>query len=139
MSRGNLLFIAWVLALTATAGSLFFSEIMKFAPCVLCWYQRLAMFPLAIILTVATMRNDRGVTFYALPLAALGAIVAFIHNLLFYGVIPKALSPCTESGPSCTEVHLAIAGFVSIPLLSLLGFLVIGIILLKVHFSSEKQ
>lgn len=139
MSRGSLLFSAWVLALGATAGSLFFSEIMNFAPCVLCWYQRLAMFPLAIVLTVANIRNDHGVTFYALPLAGIGAIVAFIHNLLYYGVIPKALSPCTESGPSCTEVHLAIAGFISIPLLSLLGFLVIGVVLLKIHFCSERQ
>ena len=117
----GLLFTAWLVATTATAGSVFFSSVMGFAPCVLCWYQRIFLFPLVVILAIGLFPLDRGVVRYALPLASLGWLVAAYHNLVYAGVVPESLQPCTR-GVSCTEEYLELFGFLSIPMLSLLGF-----------------
>src|SRR3989344_5573951 len=71
-----LLYIAWTQAFIAMAGSLFFSEVMKFPPCVLCWYQRICMYPLVVILTVGILRGDKKVYLYVLPLSISGLIIA---------------------------------------------------------------
>ena len=76
------LWLAFAVALTATAGSLYFSEVAGLEPCTLCWYQRIAMYPLALILGVAAWRGDWGVRRYAAPLAAIGAVVATYHVAL---------------------------------------------------------
>jgi disulfide bond formation protein DsbB len=123
-----LLFGAWLVAAVATAGSLFFSSALGWAPCVLCWYQRIFLFPLAVVLALALFPLDRRVVRYALPLAALGWLVAAFHNLVYAGVVPEALQPCRR-GVSCSERHLELLGFVSVPLLSLLAFTaVVGIL-----------
>ena len=117
----NLLFAAWLVTAVATAGSLFFSYVMGFAPCVLCWYQRIFLFPLVVVLAVGLFPFDRRVVRYALPLAALGWLVAAYHNLVYAGVVPESLQPCAR-GVSCSEEYLSLFGFLSIPMLSLLGF-----------------
>jgi disulfide bond formation protein DsbB len=116
-----LLFAAWLLAAVATAGSLLFSSVLELAPCVLCWYQRIFLFPLVVVLARGLFPLDRGVVRYALPLAGLGWLVAAYHNLVYAGVVPESLQPCTR-GVSCSERYLELLGFVSIPLLSLLAF-----------------
>lgn len=116
-----LLFAAWAVAAVATAGSLFFSYVMGFAPCVLCWYQRIFLFPLVVVLAVGLFPVDRGVVRYALPLAVLGWLVAAYHNLVYAGVVPESLQPCTR-GVSCTEEYIELFGVFSIPMLSLLAF-----------------
>ena len=131
-----LLFAAWLVAAVATAGSLFFSHVMGFAPCVLCWYQRIFLFPLVVILAVGLFAGDRGVdrgvVRYALPLVVIGWLVAGYHNLVYAGFVPESLAPCTQ-GISCTEEHIAIFGVFSIPLLSLLAFTALAGLLLAVH------
>lgn len=117
----GLLFLAWVLAAVSALGSIFFSHIMEFAPCVLCWYQRICLFPLVIILATGLFPFDKRVTVYALPLAIAGWLTAFYHNLLYSGVIPKDLEPCTK-GVSCTEKYIDLFGFLTIPMLSLISF-----------------
>jgi disulfide bond formation protein DsbB len=87
----------------------------------LCWMQRIFMFPLCIILLVGLFPFDPQVVRYALPLAAIGAAVAFYHLLLQVGVIPESAAPCRQ-GVSCSDAQVAIFGFVSIPMLSLLVF-----------------
>jgi disulfide bond formation protein DsbB len=109
-------------------GSLFFSYVMDFAPCVLCWYQRIFLFPLVIILAVGLFPFDRGVVKYALPLAITGWLIAAYHNLLYAGIIPEGMQPCSK-GVSCTEEYIDLFGFLSIPMLSLLSFTVIIILL----------
>ena len=116
-----LLFAAWMLTLLATAGSLFFSNVMEFAPCVLCWYQRICLFPLVVVLARGLFPFDRGAVKYALPLAGLGWLVAGYHYLLSAGIVPATLQPCGK-GVSCTEDYLNLFGFLTIPLLSLLAF-----------------
>ncbi len=116
-----LLFAAWMVALLATAGSLFFSYVMEFAPCVLCWYQRIFLFPLVVVLARGLLPYDRGVVRYALPLAGLGWVVAGYHNLVYAGIVPESLQPCAK-GVSCREEYLNLFGFLTIPALSLLAF-----------------
>jgi disulfide bond formation protein DsbB len=119
-----LLFTAWLVAAVATAGSLFFSQVLEFAPCELCWYQRICLFPLVLVLARGLFPLDRGVVRYALPLAGVGALVAAYHVLVYEGVIPESLRPCAR-GVSCREEYIEFFGFVSIPLLALLAFAVI--------------
>lgn len=128
----NLLFICWLIAVSATLGSLFFSEVMERVPCVLCWYQRIAMFPLAFIFTVGLLPLDVRCVRYALPIAVAGWATALYHCLLYLGVIPESMQPCTQ-GVSCADVKIELIGFVTIPLLSLLGFTLIIALLLAVR------
>ncbi|PLC47857.1 disulfide bond formation protein B [Pollutimonas subterranea] len=116
------------MALTATLGALFFSEVMWFVPCELCWYQRIFMFPLVFILAVGLATSDMRVFVYAVPIVVGGWSVALYHNLLYLGFIPPALQPCGQ-GPSCAEVNLNLFDFISIPLLSLLAFTAIAALL----------
>ena len=120
----TLLFLIWVVASASSLGSLFFSHIMEFAPCVLCWYQRICLFPLVIILATGLFPFDYRIVKYALPLAVIGWLTAFYHNLLYSGIIPKDLEPCTQ-GASCTEKYIDLFGFLTIPMLSLLSFSII--------------
>lgn len=117
----TILFLCWLLAGTSTLGSLFFSETMQFAPCILCWYQRIFLFPLVFIFTTGLFFFDKSVVRYSLPLAAAGWLVALYHNLLYSGVIPEKLQPCSK-GVSCTEEYINLFGFLTIPMLSLLSF-----------------
>ena len=118
------LFVAWLVGLVATMGSLFFSEVMHLPPCLLCWYQRICMYPLAVVTTVGLATQDRHVSRYMWPLALVGLSVAGYHNLLYYHVIPESLAPCT-AGVSCTDVQIEWLGFITIPLLSLTAFCII--------------
>ena len=131
-----ILFSAWVLVTVSTLGSLFFSHIMEFAPCVLCWYQRICLFPLVIILATGLFPFDKRVIKYSLPLAIAGWITAFYHNLLYSGIIPQDLQPCSK-GVSCTEKYIDLFGFLTIPMLSLISFSIIItlLILLKRRIS----
>ena len=125
-----LIFSAWLIAAVSTLGSLFFSEVMDLIPCVLCWYQRIFLFPLAIILLIGLFPLDKKVVNYALPLAIIGLIFTVYHCLLFFGVIPENLQPCSQ-GVSCTDDNMELFGFLPIPLLALIAFLMIIILLLK--------
>jgi len=120
--------IAWVVALAATLGALFVGEVMGQTPCVLCWYQRIAMFPLAVLLGIAAFRGDRGVRVYALPLAVSGLGIAAFHSLLYAGIVPEAIEPC-GAGPSCASADMTILGGVPLPFLSLAAFAAIVLLL----------
>ena len=130
------LYAAWIVALVATIGSLFFSEVMSLPPCVLCWYQRIAMYPLVFVIGAGILMRDRRVKYYALPVCLAGLAVAVYHNLLYYGVIPDSITPCTQ-GVSCTSVQIEWLGFITIPLLSLTAFALIFLCLLFYN-SKEK-
>lgn len=130
--RWALLFACWFLASVATLGALFFSVVMAREPCVLCWYQRIFMFPLPLVLGAGLLSFDPGCVRYALPLALGGWLVALYHCLLYLGIVPAGLQPCTR-GVSCADVQIEVAGFVTIPLLSLLAFTLIVALLLAVR------
>jgi disulfide bond formation protein DsbB len=125
-----IVFICWLVASVSTLGSLFFSEIMEFSPCALCWYQRIFMFPLVIILLIGLFPFDKNIIKYALPLAIIGWGFAFYHYLLYSGIIPESVQPCSQ-GVSCSETYLDLFGFLTIPMLSLISFsIIIGFLLI---------
>jgi disulfide bond formation protein DsbB len=132
----TLVFAAWLLATTSTLGALFLSEVVGVAPCVLCWYQRVFMFPLVFVLASGLFPLDRRVFRYAFPLAIGGWLVALFHVLLTHGVIPHELSPC-RSGIPCSQVEVMWFGFVTIPLLSLVSFTAIVAALVAARFQVE--
>ena len=132
-----LIFAAWLVAAVATLGALFLGEVMNLPTCVLCWYQRIFMFPMALILPVGLFPFDRNVIRYALPLAIPGAGVAVYHQLLISGVIAESITPCTQGVP-CTETVIQWFGFVTIPLLSVATFSSIVLLLLVAHFRGSK-
>jgi len=128
----TLLFVAWVLVSVATLGSLFFSEVMAVPVCELCWYQRIAMYPLVLILAIGLLPYDPRVLRYAAAFASLGWLIALFQVLLVAGVIPEGARPCVQGIP-CSETHISLLGFLNIPTLSLLTFTVIGILLFYSH------
>ncbi|MCB2029459.1 MAG: disulfide bond formation protein B, partial [Rhodoferax sp.] len=95
----GLLFVGWLLAVVSTVGSLFFSEVMDYVPCVLCWYQRIPMYALAVILGIALVTQDVNVVKYAQPLALIGVALAAFHCLLYLGYVPKGIQPCSQDIP----------------------------------------
>lgn len=127
-----LLFLAWVLVTIASMGSLFFSEIMDIPICELCWYQRIAMYPLVLILALSLFPYDPKVVRFAGWLAAVGWLIALFQVLLVAGVIPESVQPCVKGIP-CSETHITLLGFLNIPLLSFLTFSLIGILLYLTH------
>lgn len=131
-----LLYVAWTIALMSMVGSLFFSEVMGYPPCVLCWYQRIAMYPIVVIIAVGLLMHDARIKVYALPFSIVGLGISIYHNLLYYGVIPTAITPCTEGVP-CNAVQLELLGFITIPLMGLAAFLAITFCLLT--YSSKES
>jgi disulfide bond formation protein DsbB len=129
------LVIALAQVLAALLGSLYFSNILMFPPCVLCWYQRIAMYPLALTLIVGIILRDRNAPIYVLPPAIIGWFIAAFHCLLYYKIIPDTLAPCSAQ-VSCTTKFIEYFGFVTIPLLSLAAFTVI-IVLMIIRLRSK--
>ena len=118
------LWLAFLVAATATAGSLYFSEVADFIPCTLCWYQRIAMYPLSVILLVAAIRRDRGVRWYAGPLAAAGAVISTYHYLVEWFPSLEGSDVCSASVP-CTTPWFRQFGFVTLAFMALCGFVAI--------------
>lgn len=122
------LWLAALVALVAMSGSLYLSEVAGFEPCVLCWYQRIAMYPLVVILGIAAFRGEAGIRRYAAPVAAIGALISTWH----IGVerLPGLPSgSCSLSAP-CNLIWFERFGFVTIPVMALAGFLAILTLLL---------
>ena len=124
------IFLCFLVALISTAGSLFFSEVMKFPPCVLCWYQRIAMYPLVLLFLAGSFQGAKATWSFTMPLVAVGWIIAVWHNLLHYKIVPESASPCME-GVSCATVYIQWFGFITIPMLSFFAFsILLGVLLL---------
>ena len=96
------LWIAFLVAGIAMAGSLYFSEVADFIPCRLCWFQRIAMYPLAVILLVAAIRRDRAVRWYVVPVAAIGACVSMYHYVIEWNPELEVGDACAATGPACS-------------------------------------
>jgi len=120
-SQKHALSVAWTQATLALVGSLFFSLVMSLPPCDLCWYQRICIYPLVLIIGVGIVKKDKSFLLYAIPLAVIGWFFALYHNLLYYKIIPETLAPC-QAGISCTTRYYELFGLISIPLLSLAAF-----------------
>lgn len=130
------LYAAWLVAIVATAGSLYFSEVRLFVPCSLCWYQRIMMYPLVILLGIASYRGDRGIVRYALPLSILGGTVSLFHYL--EQKVPGFSAPSLcRTGIPCTQDYINWLGFITIPFLALIAFTLITVLLIGVARSGR--
>lgn len=136
-SAWALVFACWLIATVSTLGALFFGEVMNVPTCVLCWYQRIFMFPLVLLLPVGLFPFDRKIVRYAFPLALGGWGFAFFHVLLVAGYIPESVRPCTQGVP-CSQTYIQWFGFVTIPLLALVAFSVIIALLVAAHFEGKQ-
>ncbi|WP_110928912.1 disulfide oxidoreductase [Bacillus massiliglaciei] len=123
-ARDNWIFAAWCVSVIAMFGSLYFSEIRHYEPCVLCWFQRIVMYPFTIILGIAIIRKDYWISFYTMILSAIGAFISAYHYL------QQKLPAFAESTFSCGRVpctgeYINWLGFITIPFLALTAFIII--------------
>ncbi|QOR67987.1 disulfide bond formation protein B [Cytobacillus suaedae] len=123
------LYMAWVVSVIATLGSLYFSEIRGFIPCELCWYQRILMYPLTLLLGIGTFQNDPSVRKFVLPMAVIGWSISLFHYLeqKVPGFAP--IKPCA-SGVPCSAEYINWLGFITIPFLALTAFTLIILFML---------
>lgn len=127
LTKETALGLAWMLALFSSLAVLFIGEVLGQTPCLLCWFQRAFMFPLAIVLGLGLWWQDWRVGRYGVALAIGGAGVALWHMGLYAGLIPEKIQPCTVTGPSCTDANQLVFG-VPIPLMALVAFALIGVL-----------
>lgn len=137
LKKGSLL--SFIIALLATLGSLFFSEIAHYTPCVLCWYQRIFMYPQAMILGIAFFRKEK-VAIYSLALSVIGVVLSGYHYALQVGAIHEIV-PCS-TGPtfavSCANKPFMTFGYITIPMMAFSAFALIIVIQL-IHITAKKQ
>jgi disulfide bond formation protein DsbB len=122
------LWLAFAVALTATAGSLYLSEVVGLIPCTLCWYQRIAMYPLVVVLGIAAWHGDGRIRRYVAPIAAVGALIATYH-VAVQRMPDLPAGACALDAP-CTAILIERFGFVTIPVMALVAFLAILAVLL---------
>jgi disulfide bond formation protein DsbB len=123
----NAIWLAWIVALVCTIGSLIYSEVIHFVPCRLCWFQRIAMYPLSIILLVGALRREAAVKFYALPIALIGLAVSIYHNVVQF--FPSLEGGSCDPLNPCSARSIAVLGFIDLPFMAGAGFIVISVLL----------
>ena len=111
----------WFVAVVTTLGSLYYSKVQGYVPCELCWYQRICGYPFAVILGIAAWRRDAGVRVYAVPVFAIGAVIAAYHSWIQAFPPADGTSFCTADVP-CTTRYVYELGFVSLPFMALSAF-----------------
>lgn len=121
------IWLAWVVATAATVGSLIYSEVIHFEPCRLCWFQRIAMYPLSVILLVGAIRRDWKVKYYALPLALIGFAVSVWHYII--QTFPSLEGGSCDVSNPCSSKYVNVFDFISIPFMAGTGFIVIAVLL----------
>ena len=137
-SSSTFVFLAFLVSLIATFGSLFFSEIMNFIPCSLCWYQRIFMYSLVFLFAINLLFPDDKIFKYAFPLVLVGWGISIYHNLLMFKIIPEKLSPCVQGVP-CSVDYINWLGFITIPLLSFFAYTIVLILLIILKRKKENE
>lgn len=128
----------FVMALVATLGSLYYSEIAGFEPCKYCWFQRILMYPLTVIMYIAIRIKDKYVSRYVLPISGVGTLLAGYHYLTQLGWLP---STCVATGYSvgCTKIFVMTFGYITIPMMSFTAFLLIFVLqIISKRYSASK-
>lgn len=126
--KRNCLYLAWFVSLVAVIGSLYLSEVLKYEPCKLCWFQRIFMYPQLILLGIATYKGDKRIIPYVLPLSVIGGSISLYHYAEQKIPALSEVLPCTVGVP-CNVDYLNYFGFITIPFLALIAFTLIAILL----------
>ena len=113
----NSLVLGLIVGLAAISGSLFYSEVIGYEPCVLCWWQRVFLYPIVFIFATALWRKNRSPYLYATPLAIMSGIIAAYHSYVYLG--GESLLSCTSLGGACSKMYVFAYGYVTIPMMSL--------------------
>jgi len=137
-SRESYLFAAWAASIIAMFGSLYFSEIRQYEPCLLCWYQRILMYPFALILGIAVVKKDYKITFYTMIMSAVGGLISLYHYSL-QKVPFMADNAVTCGRVPCTGQYINWLGFITIPFLALTAFIIIFSLSLLVWKNSKEE
>ncbi|MBI2607889.1 MAG: disulfide bond formation protein B [Candidatus Doudnabacteria bacterium] len=124
--KHNIIYLAWATAVIGLLSSLYFSLVKDFFPCDLCWYQRVLLYPLVIVLTVGILTWDKKLHLYVLPFTVIGIIIAGYHYLLQMNVFAQNIIPC-QIGIPCETIYFKLFGFITIPFLSLIAFVFITV------------
>lgn len=114
-------YAAFGIAMVAAVSSLLASEVFKLPPCELCWYQRVFMYPLVIIIGLGVLRRETSWILTTIVVGGIGWLISLYHSLLQWGIIPSTLAPCT-GGVSCAEQEFIWFGFITMPFLSFMAF-----------------
>lgn len=130
------LYFAWIVSVVATLGSLYFSEVRGYIPCELCWYQRILMYPLSILLGIAAYYGDVAMKKYILPLSIIGGLISIYHYLLQKAPGFEGIKPCTNGVP-CNVDYIDWLGFITIPFLALVAFVLISVSMLFLRTSEN--
>jgi disulfide bond formation protein DsbB len=130
LSSHKISYLSWSIALISMLISLIFSDILKFPPCTLCWYQRIFMYPLVFIIPVGILSKDHKIHIYCLVLSLFGLVIAGYHSMIYHGIIQEALKVCTAD-LSCKTKQFELFGMISIPVMSFISFLIIFILNLQ--------
>lgn len=131
-----LIYMAWIVSIVATLGSLYFSEIRGFIPCELCWYQRILMYPLSVILGIAAYYNETTIKKYVLPISIIGGLISLYHYMVQKVPGFASIKPCTQGVP-CNAAYINWLGFITIPFLALMAFTLITICMFLVKHSKS--
>ena len=131
MTKRNLYALTFLVSLTAMLGSLYFSEIIGLTPCLLCWYQRIMMYPIVPLSLVGLWYRDHMLPKYVLPLSVAGFITAGYHYVLqmYKPAADNPLFNFTKGSVACTTIDISFFGFITIPLLSFMAFVLISVAL----------
>ncbi|WP_050614113.1 disulfide oxidoreductase [Bacillus testis] len=122
--KENILFLAWAASVIATLGSLYLSEVLHWEPCKLCWFQRIAMYPMTVILGIAYVKKHFEISFYTAVLSCIGGLISLYHySIQMVPVLKEASQSCGRV--SCTEDYFSLFGFITIPFLALAAFIII--------------
>ncbi len=136
--KNNFLILGFFISLLALCFSLFYSQILNYAPCYLCWLQRIFMFPQVVLFGMAYLKNDRKVADYAFPLLLIGFLIATYQNYLYYFNV--GTGTCDPSGVSCVQRFVSeINGLISIPMLSLISFFILIVLLIIARFYKKEN
>lgn len=130
-------FFAWIVSLVAMLGSLYFSEIRGFVPCELCWYQRILMYPLVVILGIGFYKKDKLLPLYVLPFSIVGMAVGLLHYLHQKTDFFREAIQCTQGVP-CSGQYINWLGFITIPFLSMTAFTLITISIIILIYTRNK-
>lgn len=136
--NNKILLFAWCIANIAMLGSLYLSEIMGFVPCTLCWYQRILMYPLVILLGIAAFREDKTIYIYTLPSSLLGAAIALYHYITQKLPVLSEIAACSTDTP-CSGEYINWFGFITIPFLSLVAFIIISVLMFMLYKQNKSK
>jgi disulfide bond formation protein DsbB len=130
--NSNYILLSFLISLIATLGSLFFSEVMEFIPCSMCWYQRIFIYPLVFIFLINLLYPDDKIFKYTFILILIGLGLSIYHNLLMFGIISDDVVPCVQGVP-CSTRYIDWFGFITIPLLSFVAYFSLFILQLLIY------